>query len=374
MHSTRYNIILAALITIMASASAFAEQHAQSPKMLDDDSFAALDGYMLGLTDAQKFSGVMLVAHDGRIVFHKAYGMLDENSEAPALPDSRYNLASLGKMFTSVAILQQIAAGRLSLDTSVGEVLKDYPNRDFADKVTVRQLLTHTAGAGDIDLFGVENAENRARVRTVSEMLALHSKRAPAFTPGTQQQYGNFGYVVLGRIIEVLSGEDYESYVQKHIFTPAGMTHTSFLECTDNAPDIAHGYVDVADKRQRNCTTLPNRGFPAGGEVSTAADLLAFVSALQTGKLLPPALFAEAIRAQREFMGLGFFATGYGPGVPERDFRWGHGGSADGICSELRTYPTTGETMIVLSNRDAPFCYGATNFLHKRWNLQQAEK
>jgi D-alanyl-D-alanine carboxypeptidase len=86
--------------------------------------------------------------------------------------------------------------------------------------------------------------------------------------------------------------------------------------------------------------------------------------------VLPPELFAEAIRPQHEFMGLGCFATGYGAGWLARDFRWGHAGSSDGICTEVRTYPVTGETIIVLTNRDPPDCHAVTNFLHERWNAR----
>lgn len=328
---------------------------------------ARLDGFALGLTQADRFSGVVLVARDGHVLFDKAYGKRDAERSDPVTIDTRFNLASAGKMFTSVAILQQIAAGRLSLDTHVGDVLKDYPNRRFADSVTVRELLTHTGGAGDIALFGVENAANRARVHSVADMLALGDTRAPAFEPGTKIVYGNFGNVVLGRMVEVLSGEDFESYVRRHIFSPAGMTRTGFVDCTTHAPDLAVGYSTVKGKRVPNCETEPTRGFPAGGEESTAGDMYRFVRALQSGKLIPHALFAEATRTYREFMGLGFFATGYGPGVRTRDFRWGHGGSGDGMCNDVRTYPGTGETIVVLSNRDPPICYPVANFLHQHY-------
>ncbi|MBQ4855007.1 beta-lactamase family protein [Rhodanobacter sp. B2A1Ga4] len=327
---------------------------------------ARLDGFALGLAEVKRFSGVVLVARDDGVVFEKAYGKRDAEGNDPATVDMRFNLASAGKMFTSVAILQQIAAGRISLDTHVSDVLKDYPNRRFADTVTVRELLTHTSGAGDVDLFGVENAANRARVHSVAEMLALDDRRPPAFEPGTKLVYDNFGYVVLGRMVEVLSGEDYESYVRRHIFQPAGMTRTGFVDCTTHARDLAVGYATVNGKRVSNCETLPARGFPAGGEVSTARDMYRFVQALQAGKLIPHALFAEATRTYREFMGLGFFATGYGPGVPASDFRWGHGGSAAGICVDVRTYLHTGETIIVLSNSNPPDCYPVANFLHQR--------
>jgi len=331
----------------------------------EDLALARLDGFTSDLSKTNAFSGVVLIARNGRVLFEKAYGKRDAVGNDPNTVDTRFNLASAGKMFTSVAVWQQIAAGRLSLDTHVGEVLKDYPNRSFADTVTVRELLTHTSGAGDVPLFGVENAANRARVHTVAYMLALADNKPPAFTPGSKLVYDNFGYVVLGRMVEVLSGEDYETYVRRHIFEPAGMTHTGFVDCATSAPDLAVGYVTVDGKQVTDCHTLPVRGFPAGGEVSTAGDMYRFVEALQSGKLIPAALFAQATKNYRMYMGLGFFATGFGPGVPKRDFRWGHGGSAGGICVDVRTYPHTGETVIVLGNENPPpACYPVANFLH----------
>ena len=351
---------LLALAVVLCGMPAFADN--ASPDIL---SLARLDGYTMALTDAAKFSGVVLIAHDGKVVFEKAYGPRDPNADALATVQTRYNLASAGKMFTATAILQLVESGKLTLDSKVGTILTDYPNTELAGKVTVRHLLTHMGGAGDVGLFGTENAENRKRVRSLADMLALHGNRAPAFEPGTQQQYGNFGHIILGRIVEIISGETFEDYVQKHIFVPARMGATGFVNCVKISDDIAVGYVEVEGKMVRNCATLPARGFPAGGQVSTARDMLRFVEALKSGALLKPKTFASAIKSQHEFMGLGFFATGYGPDVPTRDFRWGHGGSADGICTDVRTYPETGETIIVLSNREAPTCYDVSNFLHR---------
>jgi CubicO group peptidase (beta-lactamase class C family) len=334
---------------------------------------AQLDGFAMGMAQAGSFSGVLLVAKDGRVLLERAYGKRDAGGEEENTVGTRFNLASAGKMFTAVAILQQVAAGRASLDTKVGAVLKDYPNKTFARQVTIRHLLTHTAGAGDIELFGVENASNRQKVRSVSEMVALHAHRAPAFPPGSRQEYGNFGHVVLGRMVEVLSGQPFETYVQEKIFHPAGMSSTAFAECTEKAADLAVGYVDVKGTKKINCETLPRRGFPAGGQVSTARDMFRFVEALRAGKLLPSSLFKEAIRPHHEFMGLGFFATEYGPGYPQRNFRWGHAGSADGICADVRTYPVTGETVISLSNTDIPGCFELTNFLHRQWEVRRKQ-
>ncbi len=332
----------------------------------DAVALARLDGFVLGLTASEQFSGVVLVARGDEILFERAYGRVDANAEALATADTRYNLASAGKMFTSVAILQQIAAGRITLDTKVGEVLTDYPNRAFADTVTIRHLLTHTAGAGGIDLFGRENEANRDRARTHAQMVALHGSRAPSFTPGSRQEYDNFGFVVMARIVEVLSGQDFETYVTRHIFHPAGMTRTSFLDCRQRAADLAAGYEIVDGAQRSNCDSSPLRGFGAGGQVSTARDMFRFVRALQTGRLIPSALFAEATRTHREFMGLGFFATDYGPDIPLRDFRWGHGGSHPGINADIRAYPGTGEIVVVLANRDAPVAHRVAGFLHER--------
>ncbi len=338
---------------------------AQAPSA---EALAQLDGFALGLQAAGQFSGTVLIASGDDVVFEKAYGTRDEQQETPLQVNDRFNLASAGKMFTSVAILQQIAAGRLSLDSKVGEVLKDYPNRQFANEVSVRQLLTHSAGAGDIDeLFGAEHSADRARLRSLEDMVALHAGRAPEFAPGSAQKYGNFGYLVLGRMLEVLSGQDFESYIRQHVLQAAGMQHTGFVACDDPAADLARAYVEVDGKRVRNCATQPDRGLPAGGEVGNARDMFRFVQALNAGKLLPAALFEQATQTQREFMGLGFFATGYGKDVPARDFRWGHGGSTDGVCTDVRHYPATGETVIVLSNKDAPACFAVSGLLHAQW-------
>jgi CubicO group peptidase (beta-lactamase class C family) len=365
---TQYFALIGAALSVanpsLVNASEGAEE-AASPMAL-----AQLDGFALGLAQAEKFSGVLLVAKDGEILHERAYGKRDAREDHDNTIDTRFNLASAGKMFTAVAILQQVAAGRITLDTSVGEVLKDYANEDFATQVTIRQLLTHTAGAGDIDLFGVENVKNRGSVHSVAEMMALHADRPPAFPPGSSQEYGNFGHVVLGRIVEVLSGQSFEAYLQDHVFRPSGMSRTAFVDCPGNTPDIAVGYVEIDGETSLNCETLPRRGFPAGGQVSTARDMFKFVEALREGKLLPITLFSEAIQPQREFMGLGFFATEYGPGYPKRNFRWGHAGSADGICTDVRTYPVTGETVIALSKTDVPACFEVSNFLHRQWELR----
>lgn len=363
-------LLLPALIALTALAPPLPPAHAAEPGP-DAAALARLDGYATALTDTEAFSGVVLVAHDGQTRLLRPYGKRDAQSEDLLAADTRFNIASAGKMFTATAILQLIASGKLTLDTKVGDVIRDYPNKRFASTVTVRHLLTHTGGAGDIDLFGADKAGVRAQVRSHADMVALHWQRDPLFEPGSDQQYGNFGHVILGRMIEIQSGQDYESYVRDHVFAPAGMTRTDFAACADLRPDTAVSYATVDGRIVLNCATQPSKGFAAGGAYSTAGDLLKFVEALRRGDLIPQTLFAQAITTQRNFMGLGFFATDYGDGVPKRDFRWGHGGSSDGVCADIRVYPETGEAVIVLSNRDAPACFSIASLLHRAHQADQ---
>ena len=347
---------------VLVSDTALARAPEPAPDKIE---LAQLDGYTKALTDSESFSGVVLVAHDSKQLFLRPYGKRDQQGEDPVTVVMRFNIASAGKMFTAAAILQLIAAKKLSLDTRVGDVIKDYPNQEFAQKVTVRHLLTHMAGAGDVDIFGADKLSVRANIRSHADILALHWERAPAFEPGTRQVYGNFGHVVLGRMIELLSGQDFDAYIREHIFAPAGMNRTDFANCADYRSDTAIGYAIVDGKAVPNCITQPTKGFAAGGAFSTAGDMYRFVEALRHGRLVPKPLFAQAVTTQNGFMGLGFFATEYGDDVPKRNFRWGHGGSSDGACADVRTYPNTGETVIVLSNRDAPACFSIASLLHR---------
>lgn len=358
--------VRAAMLASGACASAADEPPASKPAL------DRLDAYIRGVEAAGQFSGVVLVARDGEVVFERAYGARDENAGDPLTPQVRFDLASAGKMFTVTAVLQQIAGGRLTLDTRVGEVLTDYPDPAMR-AVTVRELLTHSGGAGDTDaLFYPGLLHWRGRPPGVAELVALHGERAPAFAPGSQQVYGNHGMVLLGRMVEVLSGEDYRAYVARHVFGPAGMDAAHADEaCAADNPAQAVAYVTMADERVPNCFTVLDGGWPAGGQSFTARDMLRFVTALRSGRLgVPDALFRQAITPQLNGFGLGFFATGYGGDFLPRDLRWGHGGKLYGQCVDVRTYEATGETVITLGNNDSPACYRIADFLHVDWKAQ----
>jgi CubicO group peptidase (beta-lactamase class C family) len=214
----------------------------------------------------------------------KAFGWEDREAKRKVTLDTKFRIGSMNKMFTAVATLQLVAAKKLSLDGTVGNYLPDYPNKEIAEKVTIRHLLTHTGGTGDF--FGPEYNVKRQSIKTLADYIALFGTCAPRFAPGSRDAYSNYGFLLLGNIIERVSGQNYYDYVAKHIFIPADMTNTGSLPEEEDVPHRAaaythkEGWVSAAD-------TLPYRGTSAGGGYSTASDLLKFARGAAYRKAAP---------------------------------------------------------------------------------------
>jgi CubicO group peptidase (beta-lactamase class C family) len=253
----------------------------------------------------------------------------------------------MNKMFTSIATLTLVEAGKLAFDDPVGKHLVDYPNKDVASKGTVRHLLTHSGATGDI--FGPDFAKNRLTLRDHSDYVKLYGARGLQHEPGAEFRYSNYGFVLLGAIIERVSGTSYYDYVRRAVFQPAGMTSTDSLPETDAVPNRSLGYTKENGGWTSNVDTLPWRGTAAGGGYSTVGDLLRFAEALESGKLVSKKMLAEATTPHREHYGYGFGIIGEGP------LRYyGHNGGAPGMNGDLRIYPRLGYVLVALSNVDPP--------------------
>lgn len=311
------------------------------------DALAALSHRADSLAAADEWSGAILVARDGRVLLTHAAGLADRQAGTPVIPNTQFRVGSMNKMFTAVATLQLVDAGRLSLDTTIGAVLTDYPNRDIADRVTIRQLLTHTGGTGDI--FGPQFEAHRESLRTHADYVALYGARGPTHAPGAEFRYSNYGYVLLGAIIERVSGQSYYDYVQARIFEPAGMTATASLPESVDVPDRSAGYMREGGRWASNAPTLPWRGTAAGGGYSTVGDLYRFATALQSGALLSDSLLAAATSEQAGDYGYGLGLDGEGA---RRSF--GHGGGAPGMNGDIRIFPELGYVIVALGNVDPP--------------------
>jgi D-alanyl-D-alanine carboxypeptidase len=331
-------------------------------RVSEADAVAALSAQAHELADADAFSGAFLVARDGTVLIQEARGLADREAGTPNTVDTQFRIGSMNKMFTAVAILRLIEAGELALDDPVGKHLPDYPSGETASTVTIRHLLSHTGGTGDI--FGPEFERNRATLREHNDYVKLYGTRSPSFEPGTRFEYSNYGFVLLGATIEAVSGTSYYDYVRDNVFRPAGMTATDSLPESEVVPDRSVGYMRSSPDGpwRPNTDTLPWRGTAAGGGYSTAGDLLRFGEALRTGTLLSEAALAEAIRPQSEQpYGLGFDMRGEGS---LRSF--GHGGGAPGMNGELRVFPELGYVVVSLSNLDPPAAGRLVEFFELR--------
>ena len=252
----------------------------QAPASAADDArAAALGAYLDALVARDLFSGTVLLAHNGKPVFFKSYGMANKEWSVPNTNDTKYNLGSINKFFTTIALRQLRDAGKLDYDKSVRTYLPDYPS-PAADRITIKQLMTHRSGLGDF--FGPEFAATpKNRIRSLADYLPFFVNKPLLFEPGAQQRYSNAGFVVLGLIIEKVSGQSYYDYVREHIFKPNGMTSTDSYALDDVVPRRATGYSRRDGAAiHANIYTLPGRGSSAGGGYSTAEDLLRLVMSL----------------------------------------------------------------------------------------------
>lgn len=332
-------------------------QTTSTTRMTDNEIATQLASLLDKAVLEDSFSGAVLVAKDGKAIFERAMGFANKETKLRNKTTTRFNLGSINKSFTSIAVAQLAQQDKLAYTDSIAKHLPDYPNKAVAEKVTIHQLLTHTSGLGDY-----LTSESIAQAKTLRDLLPLFSNQPLLFEPGQKVQYSNSGYVVLGLIIEKLSGRSYYDYVNEHIFKPAGMTRTDSYERDQKVDDLAVGYTSMGPQgpqpgpRRPNTATLAGKGSSAGGGYSTVEDMLKFANALAAFKLLNP-----------EFNEIVF--TGGGPQRPAGAGRGGYGfmqnqmngmrivgngGGGPGVNAIFRIYFGRGYTVVVLSNYDPP--------------------
>lgn len=301
------------------------------------------------------FSGVILVAKDGRPVYERAAGLASRAWNVPNRMDTRFNLASIGKMFTAVAVAQLVERGKLSYSDTLDRALPSYPNKEIARKVTVRHLLTHTSGLTEARTPTSGDNSFRQGFRNVREYLGAAAGDTLKFDPGTRLEYSSYGYLVLGAIIEHASGQDYYDYVREHVYKPAGMRDSDCYDLDTDPPNLATGYMDApGGARRSNTCRLPVRGLPYGLGYGTAGDLVRFATALRGHRLLGAAALEEAWTGVMEYTEPGS-RYGYGFIVkPYNETRIvGHGGGWLGITNKFDMYPDLGYTVVILNNIDS---------------------
>jgi CubicO group peptidase (beta-lactamase class C family) len=343
---------------------------ALGPKRTAEALAKEVDAKLSRLAAGDKFSGAVLIAKNGRPVWQKAYGYADRDAKAPNRLDTRFRLGSMNKMFTSVSIAQLVQAGRLKYTDTLADVLPDYPNREVARKITIHQLLTHTSGLGDI--FGPEFQQKKDGLHEIKDYLQLFADKPLRFEPGASWSYSNAGFIVLGLVIEKVSGQNYYDYVRRHVYDVAGMKASGSIPKTEKVPNLAVGYTRRGSddgKLVDNWDTLPWRGMSAGGGDSTVGDLLRFAEALRSHKLLSAELTETVIKGKaqpnpnnaRRKYAYGFEEDYYGGHRVV-----GHGGGAPGMNGELDILMDDGYTVVVLANLDPPAAQNVAAYISER--------
>lgn len=337
---------------------------AAPPKLQPKELVAATRAKAKEDAAADKFSGAVLIGQKGKVLFEAAYGMANRTAKTPNTINTKFRVGSMDKMFTSVAIMQLAQAGKLDLDAPVGRYIPDYPNKDVAAKVTINELMVHAGGVGDF--FGPEFVAHHDSLREPKDYIALLGKRAPEFEPGSRQDYSNYGFIILGRVVEKVSGQSYDAYVQQHIFKPAGMVATGALPESVNVPNRAIGYTQSGKDLVPATKDQVWRGTPAGGGYSTVEDMFHFANALIAHKLLNAAYTKKLTSGTATMPGGQPAHYDFAGFTEDGRLFFGHNGGAPGQNGELRIFADNGTTIAVLANRDPPAATAIAAFISDR--------
>jgi CubicO group peptidase (beta-lactamase class C family) len=296
----------------------------------------------------------VLVVRNDEVLLRKGYGLADLELGVPIDPAQIFRLGSITKQFTAVAILQLVEAGKIRLDDEITMYVPDCPT--IGTKVTLSHLLTHTSGIPNY----TERPDwlNSARQDlTVAQLFAFTKDKPFEFTPGTDWKYSNTNYILLGAVIEKVSGQNYADYLQTHIFAPAGMTHSCYDSTERIIPGRIPGYSRAGkNKEWTNARYISmTQPFSAGALLSNVDDLWKWEQALDAGQLLSPASL-EIARSQAHLAdGRG---TGYGfgwrIGAVSGHPTFEHAGSIPGFVSYKLRAKDAGLYAAILCNADAP--------------------
>jgi len=339
----------------------------------------SLEQLLIDTSQDEKFSGAVLIQQNEDPLFEAVYGYANRSWKVKNRMDTRFRIASISKMFTAVAVLQLIDEGKLSLDTKVAECL-NLEGTKIPEQATIYHMLTMTSGMADWFDESGNWEENWAKLikenpiylfRRNEDYLPLFIDEEPVFPLGKKHQYNGAGYILLGLLIERLSGFSYFDYIQRHVFSKANMLQSDFLALDDVSGAVAEGYFSITDKEEniigwkKNIYSTTPAAAADGGATSTAADLVNFSQALRNGLLLSPKMTQEmlapkVISNDELFRG---YSWKYGYGnyfildQDENIIRWGHTGEEDGVSCRLYYYPKENLDVIILANQS--WCAGS---------------
>jgi CubicO group peptidase (beta-lactamase class C family) len=305
---------------------------------------ALFDKYMDAQVHTNDFSGSVLVAQKGKIIYEKAFGMGDREWNAPNTVKTRFELGSITKQFTASCILQLAENGKLSLDDKLSKYFPGYPK---GDSVTIHMLLTHTSG-----ISSYTSLPNFMSLSTLSlskdSMISYFRDKPYDFSPGTKWNYSNSGYFLLGYIIEKVSGQSYRDYLYEHVIKKAGLHNTDANRWDTILPFRARGYSKNG-LNYRNATFISMEWpYSAGMLYSTVEDVYQWDKALHSGKIISPGMLVKMKTVYMNHYGYGLFIDSL-----KNHLRINHGGGIPGFITANDYFPNDDAVVIVLSNNES---------------------
>lgn len=305
--------------------------------------------YVHSLNQKYDLSGSILLARGKEILYQKQFGVADAQRSKTVDANTLFGIASGGKMFTALAIMQLVEKGNLKLTDKITSYIKGFTDHQKAARISIHQLLSHTSGIGEY--WSGQNDAQVINAKDMADHLSVALKVGFDFEPGTDYQYCNTNYILLGAIVEKVSGLTFYDYVQKNIFDKCGLKNTAYKP--RNELSRAEPLVRDGDKWKVSERIGYGRGSSAGGAVSTTEDIFKFSLALREGELISLEHFSKMISVQNapyqdpEGYGYGFILDT----KPNRK-SYGHGGTADGVNFEFRYFPDKDITLIILNNQN----------------------
>jgi len=313
---------------------------------------AKADQYLSVWAKQGRFSGTVLLAKNGKILLRKSYGMANYELGVPNTPETVYRIGSITKSFTALAILQLEERGLLSVNDPVAKFVPEVP-ADWS-AITIHLLLCHKSGIPD--WMSAKAYQDFSDPKHIENALKEYAATPLLSKPGEVLRYSNSGYALLGRVIEKVSGNSYEEYLNEAIFLPAGMNHTAVDHAADLVPHRANGYRWDGETIINAPNSDPDHPYAAGALRSTVDDLYRFDRALKEGKLFSKAITTKAWTAYGHWVAPPPFPMeadyGYGWMIgQEFGHRYvGHGGWVNGFVSQFNRYPDDDATLILLWN------------------------
>ena len=311
---------------------------------LAQDNSSRMDQVVQSYVVNKRFMGSVLVAQSDKVVFSKGYGSANLEWNVPDSPDTKFRLGSITKQFTAACVLLLEERGKLKITDPVKAYMPDAPAA--WDKVTIFNLLTHTSGIPSFTGFP-DYASTEAIATTPEKLVARFRDKPLEFQPGEKWNYSNSGYVLLGYLIEKISGESYSQFVQENIFTPLGMKDSGYDSTSAVITHRASGYTP-------NDKGLVNSGYidmsiplSAGALYSTTEDLLRWEQGLFGGKLLSATSLQKMTTPFKND-----YAFGLGVHEANGHKLIEHGGGIEGFNTQLSYYPEDKLTVVVLSNQN----------------------